>query len=371
MFWATFFAIARKEFMQLRRNKMIVRMVATLQITQLVLLGFIDTNARDLPTVVVDQDQSSYSRELVQKLRATETFDVRFSTSSIAQARGHIRAGRAKIALIIPPEFHRERARHAESHILALVDGTDATASGQALSAIDGLSAQIKVDTEQTEREPAVSSVVPHSILLFNPKGLTSNFVLPGLLAIILMNAYMGLPAMALVRERQNGTLERLLMTPMSFTGFMIGKLAPYSIAGIANASVLLLAMRWLFHVPIQGNPILLLGACAIYLFTVLAVGMYIASTAPSEQAVGVKAGQLGMPMMFLCGYIFPLSSVPKWLLPVAYALPPTHMIEIIRGIALRDASISDLWVHFLYLFLAPVVLLTVAVKKFTGTINA
>lgn len=367
--WPTFVAITLKEFLQLSRNKMIVRMVATLQLTQLLLLGFIDTNARDLPTVVVDQDHSSYSRELVQKLRATDTFDVRFSTTSVSQARDHIRAGRAKIALVIPPDFHRERARRGSSRILALVDGTDSTASAQALAAIQGMTSHIKVDTERENSQDA-DSVQPHSMLLFNPKGLTSNFVLPGLLAIILINAYMGLAALALVRERQNGTLERLLMTPMNFTGFMMGKLAPYLLAGLVNGAVLLGAMRWVFRVPIQGNLFLLLVGCAIYLLTVLAVGMYIASNAPNEQAVGMKATQLAMPMMFLCGYIFPLSALPKWLLPVAYLLPPTHMIEIIRGIALRGAGLTDLWVHFLYLVVAPTVLLWGAVRRFKATIN-
>lgn len=375
MLWASFIAIARKEFLHFLRNKQMLRIVLFMQAVQLVSLGFIDMTAYDLPTVVVDQDQSSFSRELVQRLKATKTFDVRITTSSVEQGREHVRAGRAKIALIIPPDFHRDRASRRTARIMALVDGSDSVSSGQALAAIDGMAAQLTVEevrqASDAELEARATVLVePHSILLFNPTGETSNFMLPALLAFILGNLYVGLSAQALVREREQGTLERLIMTPLDFTGFMLGKLAPYLVIGLANAGGLLLLMTVVFHVPIRGSLLLLYFALALFLLSTLALGVYLAAGISSAQEVGLRQSFLTFPILYLSGYLFPLSSIPKWLLPVSYALPTTHMIEIIRGLALRGAGIEHLWVSLLYLLVAPVILLSLAVRKFKSTIN-
>jgi ABC-2 type transport system permease protein len=376
--WNTFIAIARKEFIHFLRNKAMLRVVLFMQGLQLVSLGFIDMTARDLPTVVVDQDQTSFSRELVQKLRATKTFDVKFTTSSIQQGREHIRAGRAKVALVIPPDFHRARASHRTAQIMALVDGSDSVSSGQALAAINGMAAQITVleerestEAQLAERGGSAIAIEPHSIMLFNPTGETSMFMLPALCAFILGNLYMNLSASALVREREQGTLERLIMTPMNFTGFMLGKLAPYLLIGLINSAGLLLLMSVVFHVPMRGSLVLLYAALALYLLTQLGIGVYQAAAATSAQELSMRQGFLTFPILYLSGYLFPLSSIPKWLLPVSYALPPTHMIEIMRGLALRGAGIEHLWVHLLFMVVAPIVLLSLAVRKFKGTVNS
>ncbi|HSO34017.1 MAG TPA: ABC transporter permease [Labilithrix sp.] len=375
--WNTFLAIARKEFLHFLRNKAMLRVVLFMQGLQVVSLGFIDMTARDLPTVVVDQDQSSFSRELVQKLRATKTFDIRFTTSSIEQGREHVRAGRTKVALVIPPDFHRDRASHRTARIMALVDGSDSVSSGQAIAAINGMAAQIAVVEEGTASDAVIAQrgaavpIEPHSILLFNPTGETSIFMLPALCAFILGNLYMALSASALVREREQGTLERLIMTPMSFTGFMLGKLAPYLVIGLVNAAGLLLLMSVVFHVPIRGSLLLLYAALSLYLLTMLALGVYQAAGASSAQELGMRQGFLTFPILYLSGYLFPLSSIPKWLLPVSYALPPTHMIEIMRGLALRGAGVEHLWTHLLFMVVAPAILLTLAVRKFKSTINS
>jgi ABC-2 type transport system permease protein len=367
--WQSFRAIAFKEFIHVSRNKFILRMMLMMQVLNLILLGFIDFDARDLPTVIVDQDQTSYSREFVQKLKATKTFDVKFTTSSIAQARDHVRGGRARIALVIPPDFHRDRAAHRTARVLALVDGSDSVASGQALSTIAGLSAQFAVTTEDASLGTR-SSISPHSMLLFNPEGRASNFMLPGLIVTIMAGAYLGLAAGSLVREREQGTLERLLMSPLNFAGFMLGKLVPYWLASLANIAVLLTAMRFGFGVPFRGSILWVMGSFALFSMTILALGVYLAAAAQTAQELGPRQMQLGSVMMMLCGYLFPLSSLPKFLLPVSYALPSTHMVAILRGATLRGAGIEDFWMHFLYLVVAPGLLLAAAVRKFKGTIN-
>lgn len=225
-------------------------------------------------------------------------------------------------------------------------------------------------DAVVAERGTAIA-IEPHSVLLFNPTGETSVFMLPALCAFILGNLYMSLSASALVREREQGTLERLIMTPMNFTGFMLGKLAPYLLIGLINAAGLLFLMSFVFHVPMRGSIVLLYFALSMYLLTMLAIGVYQAAAASSAQELGMRQGFLTFPILYLSGYLFPLSSIPKWLLPVSYALPPTHMIEIMRGLALRRAGVEHLWTHLLFMIVAPIILLFLALRKFKSTVNS
>lgn len=366
MFWESVRTMASKEILHVTRNKLILRMMLFMQTLQLLMLAFIDVNARDLPTVVVDQDQSAYSRELVQKMRATKTFDIKYTTSSVAQARDHIRVGRARVAIVIPPNFHADRARRGNTKILALIDGSDASVSGQALDAIAGMTGALNAPEGGGEHARRTTL---HSLMLFNPQGKTSHFMLPGLLVFVLAMAYLGQAGMALVREREQGNLERLLMTPLNYTGLLVGKLVPYLAMGFGNALLFMLAMRWVFGVPIKGSVVLLAVSTFLFLLTMLALGLYFAAGAKSMAEMGPRIAAFTAPMMMLSGYIFPLSSLPKSLLPIAYALPLTHMMEIIRGVTLRGSNINDLMGHMIYLVVAPAVLLVLAARKFNASV--
>lgn len=364
----SFLAVATKEFLHFGRNKLLIRMMFALQMLHLVMLGFIDTSARDLPTVVVDQDVTSDSRELVAKLKAARTFDIKFLTSSTAQGRDHVRAGRARVALVIPPDYHRERLL-GSARVLALVDGTDSFVSTQAVAALGALAARLDVEEVDTTEEPRPLRV--HSMQLFNPEGKTANFILPGLLPILLAGAFMLLSGSSLVREREEGTLERILMAPVSFSGLMFGKLVPYFVAAIVNQIVLVAAMRFVFGVPLNGSLVALSIAFVLYALVTLALGVFLAAGARTQTEVGARQMLIQTANVLISGYVFPLSSLPSFLLPVAYALPATHLIEVLRGITLRGASLSDLWMDFLYLALAPVVLLVGAVLRFRSTVPA
>lgn len=367
----TWLAIAYKELRQLLRGVTEMRDAMILQAIQIALLGFIDVNARDLPTVIVDQDESSYSRELVQKLQATETLKITHLTTSIEQARTHIRAGRARVGVVIPPDFGRMRSSHAQASVLALVDGSDSVASTQALSAIEGVTARLTHDAQEADPDSgARGGVSAHTMLLFNPEGKTSNFTLPALLAVLLMGEWAGFAGYALAREREEETLERLLMTPLNFWGYVLGKATPYLAGALVNAVVLLLVMTLGFDVPIRGSLPLLVTAMVLYCATVVALGMYFGADSGSGMEVAGRVNDLTFPALFLSGYIFPLSSIPKWLLPVSYLLPATHMVEIMRGITLRGVGIADLWVSFLYISVAPFVLMFLAIRKLRKSIN-
>lgn len=366
--WRSLVAVAQKEIVHAKRDKMALRQLVVMQTLQLVMLGFIDTTVHDLPMVVVDQDQSSESRELLAKVAATGTFDVKYRTNSQGQARDLIREGRASVALIVPSDYHLHRARGEPASTLVLVDGSDPVASNQAIASINGLAGQMNVESAGAAN--ASPALVPHSIILYNPQGRTSNYLLPSLLAIMVGTAFLMLSANALIRERDRGNLERLLMTPINLTGLMLGKLAPYFIIGLIDVAVFLLVMRWVFLVPINGSMVTLAVAMVLYLLTVLSLGTFLASSARSAAETGGRAALFTLPNFFLSGYIFPLTSIPKFLLPISYLLPATHMISVMRGIVLRGAGFTDLLPDFLYLALAPAVLTVLSARRFAASVE-
>jgi ABC-2 type transport system permease protein len=221
----------------------------------------------------------------------------------------------------------------------------------------------------QQEIVESVATVTPHNVLLFNPQGDQAAFMLPALLAFILGEAYGQSSMRALVNERAGGQLERLLMTPMSYVGMIVGKLVPWFVISIINVCLFLLVIRWGFHVPMRGNVGLLIAACALYSATILLLGSWVAAGAPNIAAANNRLVMISFPGVFLSGYIFPLYSLPKWLLPVSYALPHTHFIEVMRGVCLRGASATELWVDLAYLIVMPVVLSVLASVRFYRSI--
>jgi ABC-2 type transport system permease protein len=363
--WSSFIAIFQKEFVHLRRDRSTLGIALMVPLFQLVLFGFIDQNVKHLPTTVVDQDHSAASRELMDKLRATATFDITTVTQSASHGREEIRSGRSRVAIVIPPDFHKDRALERKARILVLIDGSDSTASAQALASINGLMAQenLEILGQGNIPEPIVGA---QPIILFNPAGKTPNYIIPGLVAILLQIVAVILTSLALVRERERGTLEQLLVTPINPTGLMLGKLAPYLVVGVFEMALVLAAMRWGFGVPIRGSLIFLFSMALVYLFAVLAMGLFI-STRAQTQAAAMQAGQmLLLPSIFLSGYIFPASGLPTILYWIGRCLPATHMIAIMRGVVLRGAGPIDLLPNVAALIGMSVLLVWLSVRRFS-----
>jgi len=362
--WDSFVAILRKEFTHIVRDRGTLMIAMTIPLFQLMLFGFIDQTVQNLPTVVVDQDQSRDSRELMDKLRATHTFKIKRVTANPLDARTEIAAGRARVGLVIPPDYHDRRARDLPAKVLVLIDGSDSTVSAQALAAVSGLAAQ-DVASAISKSGAAQGSLAVQPIILFNPDGRTANYIIPGLIAIILMMVATILTTVAIVKEREQGTLEQLLVTPVNPIGLMLGKVAPYLLVGIAEMILILSAMRFGFGVPIRGSLVFLFGMAIVYLFALLSLGLFL-STLATTQAQAMQLAQFFMlPSFMLSGYIFPMAGLPPVLYAVGYILPATHMIEIMRGVVLRDAGPIELSSHVLALAVMSVLLVTMSVRRF------
>jgi ABC-2 type transport system permease protein len=362
--WDSFVAILRKEFTHILRDRATLMIAMTIPLFQLMLFGFIDQTVQNLPTVVVDQDQSRDSRELMDKLRATHTFQIKRVTTNPLDARIEIAAGRARVGVEIPPDYHDRRARDLPAKVLVLIDGSDSTVSAQALAAVSGIAAQ-DLANAIARAGGAQGSLAVQPIILFNPDGRTANYIIPGLIAIILMMVATILTTVAIVKEREQGTLEQLLVTPVNPVGLMLGKVAPYLLVGIAEMILILAAMRFGFGVPIRGSLVFLFGMAIVYLFALLSLGLFL-STMATTQAQAMQLAQFFMlPSFMLSGYIFPMAGLPPVLYAVGNMLPATHMIEIMRGVVLRDAGPLELLPHVLALAAMSVLLVTMSVRRF------
>jgi ABC-2 type transport system permease protein len=360
--WSSFVAILQKEFKHIFRDRATLVMFFMLPVIQLSLFGFLDQNVRNLPTVIVDQDQTRYSRELIDELRATKTFEITATTNSPEQGRAMIAQGTARVGVMIPPDFHDKRARRENAQFLVLIDGSDSNVSAQALASINGLAAQQNFEAARALGAKQLISAQP--IVLFNPGGRTANYIIPGLVAILLQIAAMVLASIAIVREREQGTMEQLLVTPINPVGLVLGKLAPYLVIGIAEMGMILLIMRWGFGVPIQGSLLFLFATAVMYLFALLALGLTISMRAQTQMAAQQMAQMLLLPSIFLSGYIFPVAGLPKVLYWIGRALPATHMIDVMRGAVLRSAGPFDMLPSLLALAGISVVLVTLSVRR-------
>lgn len=367
--WSSFVAILRKEFLHIRRDRATLMTALSIPIFQLVLFGFIDQNVKNLPTVVVDQDQSRESREFVDKLRATKTFTIKHVTNNPDEARTDIAAGRARVGVMIPPDFHDKRMHGDDAKVLVLIDGSDSSVSAQALGAVTGLASQVSLeeisDRARATGIPQITPLSTQPIILFNPDGRTANYIIPGLIAVMLQIVATVLTAIAIVRERERGTLEQLLVTPIHPLGLMLGKLAPYLIVGLVEMSLILLVMRFGFDVPIRGNLVFLFVMAIIYLFALLSLGLFISTRAQTQAQAQQQAQMFFLPSMMLSGYIFPTAGLPLPLYVIGRFIPATHMIEIMRGVVLRDAGPMELLPNVLALVAISVVLVWASVRRF------
>jgi ABC-2 type transport system permease protein len=360
---SSFLAIFRKELLHIRRNKAVLFLAVMLPLMQLTMYGFIDQTVHDVPTVVVDQDRSVASRELMDQLRATKTFAIKIVTSDPRRARTEIIAGRAGVGIVIPPDYHGKRARGDSAKILVLIDGSDSIVSSGALAAVNGVISNQNL--QLLARDPRTfMPLAAQPIVLFNPEGRTANFLIPGLVAVILQMIAVMLAAGSIVREREQGTMEQLLVTPVHPLGLMLGKVAPYLFVALADTAMILGLMRFAFGVPIRGSLVLLFAIMVLYLSALLALGLYISTTAATQQEAQQKVQMLFLPSIFLSGYLFPLNGMPLVLQVIGQLLPTTHMVAIMRGIVLRDAGAVELLPHLLALIAFAVLMIWLSIRK-------
>ncbi|MGQ0656602.1 MAG: ABC transporter permease, partial [Chromatiales bacterium] len=344
-----------------------------------VILGAaIDTNVRQVATAVFDQSGlsqaagppdrgTSESRAFIDRLRNSDTFRVYKYVHSDAELNQEMIAGRAKVGIKIPPDFARNLLYGDTAQVLVLVDGSDSSVAGQAVTVSGQIGLEESLRRTLPERAPMPVEIRPK--LMFNPASRSPNFFLPGLMAVLLLFVTTMLTAFSVVREKERGTLEQLLVTPVRPLGLMIGKITPYFVLGVMELCAILVCMRYAFQVPIHGDAVLLTALSTCYLFVNLTIGVLISTKASSQAEAMQLAMMTTLPSIFLSGYIFPRDTMPLVFYLLSYAIPATYMVDISRGIILRGAGVTDLWADALVLAAMGVAVLLLAARRFTRMI--
>lgn len=363
-------AVLKKEALQMVRDRATLFFALAIPVFQIVVFGTIDTTVRNVPTVVHDLSNTQASRALIEELESTSVFEVTGAVDSQAALRHEIVAGHAQVGIEIPPDFGRRRLAGETADVLVLIDGSDNSISSQALSAATGLAFAQSLEEALGGAAGSQLALRPHPVMLFNPDSRSANLLIPGLIAILLTISGTVLSAFAIVRERERGTLEQLVVTPVSPLAVVVGKLLPYLGLAFVQLQLIVGVMVFVFRVPIHGNLALLEGLAVVYLLALVALGLMISTRARTQtEAIQMAMGVM-LPSVLLSGYIFPLSSLPTPVAMISQIIPATHYIAISRGIVLRDAGFLDLWEHVAALGAISFVLVAASARAFRKTIG-
>ncbi len=366
-------AIAYKEFLHVVRDPA-TRFVFVIPLFQLLLFGFaIDLEVTDIPTAVVDLDSTAESRELHRVFANTATFDVVSVLATVDELDAALTAADVKVGVVIPDGFARELRRGGGAEVLVMIDGSYSTEAGTALSTARAIGlwapsrfANVRVDTpEIDERRVGPRRIDVRTRLLYNPNLRSANFFVPGLVGIILQLITLLLTSFAIVRERENGTFEQLMVTPVGAWGLLVGKLIPYLVIGIIETVLVLLAMVHVFGIPIAGALPALMMLSVLFVVTSLSLGVIISTFARTQTEAIQVSFLILLPSILLSGFMFPLSSVPAPVQPITYLIPVRYFIEILRGIIVRGTPVSALWFEAGALAAYTLVLLIVGALRF------
>jgi ABC-2 type transport system permease protein len=346
-----FNAILYKEFIVVLRDPLTLFFMFFPPLIEMIAFGYaLDNDVKHMATVVFDEDKTVETRQLMDSFENTQTFHVVHRASSLSEMVAFMRQGKAYVGVQIPPDFTRELHAGRSAQIQVLIDGSSSTIALQALNTALAVTLKQSVGAllKQTKRKNVPIEIRPQ--VLYNPALRSPNFFVPGVIGIVLAIATMFATAMSIVRERERGTLEQLLVSPLSRWGLMLGKIFPYLCIGMFMALILFAIMRWVFEVPIAGSLTGLLLATLIYVFTLLSLGLLISTKAENQmQALQLTMVTL-LPSVFFSGFIFPRETMPWIFWAIGAVLPATYFIELMRAIILRGAGLAEFWFHIVIL---------------------
>lgn len=361
-----FTAILYKEFLVVLRDPFTLFFMMFPPLVEMIAFGYaLDTDVKNMRTIVLDQDRTEESRQLVKQFENTGTFKVIGEAQSVTELADLIRRGKAYVGIQIPPEFTRDLHAGRSAKIQVLIDGSNSTIAGSALntSLNVGFLNGLKAMAERFGLRELPVEVRPQ--ILYNPEMRSPNFFLPGVIGIVLQIATTFATAMSLVRERERGTLEQLMVSPLSRWGLMLGKLVPYLVIGMLMSVILFTLMRWVFHVPIVGDIGALMVGTFFYVFALLSLGLLISTRAQNQMQALQMSMMFILPSVFFSGFIFPRETMPQIFYAISTVIPATYYIELERALILRGASLSDFWFHLVMLAGMGVVLFGLCVLRF------
>lgn len=366
-----------KEFIQFRRDRRMMVLSFVAPVLQLVILGYAaTTDVKNIPMAVCDQDRTASSREYIRRFRDSGYFVLEQEISSPGMLSPLIEEGRVWIGVVIPPSFSADLLARRTASVQIITDGSDANSAGIALNYASQITAQYSRGIIATALERVPAGMKPPSVeaetrVWYNPELKSRNFMVPGVLAMVLMIITMTLTSLGVVREKEVGTLEQLLVTPIRPYHLIIGKLLPFAVIGIIDVFLVLGITRWWFDVPLRGSVPVLLALSGLFLLTTLGLGLFISTISRTQQQAMMTAQfMFFMPFIYLSGFTFPISNMPQAIQVLTYAIPLRYYIVIIRGIFLKGVGMEVLWPQALALVIFGIAILILAVKKFNSKLG-
>ena len=364
-------ALLLKEFIQMRRDRLTFAMMIGIPIFQLLLFGFaINTDVKHLPTVVFDQSLSAESREMLEAFSASGYFDLEYRAGSFRELNERIDRGDAKVGVVFPPDFSQQVRSGRTAQVQVIVDATDSMAASSAIGTamtIGQLRSQ-KIMVQRIEALGGRMSGLPYDIRIrpwYNPDFVTAYYMVPGIMGIILTMTMVMITSMAIVREREHGTLEQLIVTPMKSYELMLGKIIPYIFVGLVQASVSILMGVLVFDLPIRGNPLELFLYTLLFIVASLSLGILISNFARTQMQAMQLSFFVFLPSTLLSGFMFPREAMPEVFFQLGRLLPLTFYLQIMRGIILKGVGFTALWPQVGALLLFTSIVLSVSVLKF------
>lgn len=373
----TIYHIIVKEFIQFRRDRRMMRLSFVAPVLQLVILGYAaTTDVKDIPMVVYNQDKSVMSREYINRFSNSGYFVIEYEVQSLADIDDLLEHGKVWIALVIPPDFSDKLLARQSASVQIIADGSDANSAGISLNYASRITVEYSqmVVAEMLERTPQAirpAKVTAETRVWYNPDLKSRNFMVPGVLAMVLMIITMTLTSLGVVKEKEIGTMEQLLVTPIKPYQLIIGKLLPFAIIGVVDVILVLIVTRWWFVVPLRGSVLLLFGLSSLFLLTTLGLGLFISTISKSQQQAMMTAQFLFfMPFIYLSGFTFPIENMPSVIQYLTYAIPLRYYIVIIRGLFLKGVGIAELWPQGAALITFGLIILSLAVMRFKNKLG-
>jgi len=369
-----FWAVVVKEFIQMRRDRLTFGMMVGIPIIQLILFGFaINSNPKHLPTAIYAADNSPFARTVIWALHNSSYFDLTREAHSAAEIKTMLAEGTVQFAITVPVDFSRKLLRGEKPDLLLEADATDPSAVGFATAAINQLTFSV-LDRDligplaKLRGSSPPFNLVTHQ--LYNPESISQYNIVPGLMGVMLTMTMVMITGLAITRERERGTMENLLSTPVHPGEVLLGKIVPYITIGYVQITLILVAAKLVFSVPMVGSVPLLLALALIFILANLAVGITFSTIAKNQLQAVQMAFFFFLPSLLLSGYMFPFRGMPDWAQNIGECLPLTHFLRVVRGILLKGNGMAecapDLWPIALFLL----VMLTIGIKRYRQTLD-
>ena len=367
-------AVVLKEFIQMKRDRVTFGMMVGIPLMQLLMFGYaINSDPRHLPTAVRAADQGPFARTLVQALRTSDYFHLVREAATEAEAARLLQLGDVQFVINIPEDFSRKLLRGERPTVLIEADATDPAATGPALAAVNALADTVfnrdlpgPLTRLRAKDGPVDFRIHAH----YNPENITQYNVVPGLMGVVLTMTMVVITALAITRERERGTMENLLATPVRPFEVMVGKILPYIAVGYIQVTLILVAAHFLFHVPMLGSLTLLYAVSLLFIAANLAVGITFSTLAQNQLQAVQMAFFFFLPSILLSGFMFPFRGMPDWAQAIGSCLPNTHFLRIIRGILLKGNGLAEIMPEIWPLLVFLVVAMTIGVKRYRQTLD-